>query len=112
MQNALIRIEITDEPLQTYAAKADPQTGMLRPARSRQKAYVHQGAAYPLPFMIDVQAETGPYRPGFYLIGGDIFKAGEYDGLKFWGRSMRLVPVEDVISALGAGAKPKIAAAS
>lgn len=111
--NELIRIEVTDEPLTTYAAKADPKTGMMRPPRSKQPAYVHQGAAYPVRFLLNVDNEVGPLRPGMYLMAGGVFSPGEWDSLKFRDRELTLIPVADAVKLLAEDvSKPKLAAAS
>ncbi len=107
---ALIVVEITDEPVVAGRPYADKTTGQLKPAISKQNAYLHSGARYPVPFKIIVP-EAGPYRPGSYLLSGDVFKPGEYDGLKFFDRALQLVPVADAVRQLS-GPAPKLAAAS
>lgn len=98
---AAIYVEVSNEPLIQGKPYTDKNTGMTRPAISKQNCYLHTGARYPVPFKLAVQPETGPLRPGFYLIGGtEAFKPGEYDGLKFWDRGVLLVPVADALAAL------------
>lgn len=108
---ALLYVEITDEALIPGRPYTDKATGVTRPAIAKQNAYLHTGARYPVPFKTIVP-ETGPYRPGLYLMGGDVFKPGEYDGLKFFDRALELVPVQEALRALNtfASAGPKLAA--
>ena len=110
---ALLYVEITDEALIPGRPYTDKATGVTRPAIAKQNAYLHTEARYPVPFKAIVP-EAGPYRPGLYLLGGDVFKPGEYDGLKFFDRALQLVPVADAIRALTAfaGAGPKLAASA
>jgi hypothetical protein len=91
-------IEVADEPLVLGRPFQDKITGMTKPAINKQKAYLHSGVGrYPVPFQIRLSAEMGPYQPGFYLFGGDIFKPGEYDGLKFFDRDLQLVRLVDAM---------------
>ena len=113
MTNAksLIRVEITDEPLATFPARPKKDGSGMTAPRSKQKAYLHQGNAYPTPFEISVAGEASPYKPGMYLLGGQVFSPGEWNSLKFNDRELDLVPVSDALAELGR-AKPKLAAAS
>lgn len=43
--------------------------------------------------------DSGPYRPGLYLLGGPCFAPGEY-GVKFVDRGLQLVPIEDALKAI------------
>lgn len=110
---ALIYVEVADEPVITGRPYQDKSTGVTKPAISKQHAYLHLGARYPVPFKTIVP-ESGPYRPGFYLLGGPVFKPGDYDGLAFFDRALELVPIAEAAKALGtlAPAAPKLAAAS
>lgn len=86
-------VEISAEPIVQGGPIQDKATGMLKPGIARQNAYMHQGLAYPLPFKVKVP-ESGPYRPGRYLIAGEVFKTGQY-GLDYRGADVALVPFED-----------------
>lgn len=87
----------------------DKKTGE-RKFRTRQKAYIHGGGAYPVPFKVDVDQLAGPYRPGFYLLAGDAFKLGDYEALELSDRTYKLMPIEDAVTALTALIKtPKAA---
>jgi hypothetical protein len=109
---ALIMVEITDEPIIPGRPFTDKSTGMTRPPIAKQAAYLHSGARYPTPFKIIVP-ETGPYRPGMYLLAGDAFKAGEWDGLKFSDRNLQLVAAADVVAELQKlGGKAPLSAAA
>lgn len=96
---ALLYVEITDEAIVSGRPYTDKTTGVTRPAIAKQNAYLHTGARYPIPFKTIVP-DSGPYRPGMYLLGGDVFKPGEYDGLKFYDRALELVSVADAVKAL------------
>ncbi len=109
---AALYVEITDEPVIAGRAYPDKQTGMMKPGISKQSAYLHTGARYPIPFKIMVP-DAGPYRPGHYLLAGDVFKPGDFDGLKFFDRGLALVSLADAIKNLQTlGGSPKLAAAS
>jgi len=113
--HALLLVEVTDEPLQTFAARQNKDTGMMMPGRSKQSCYLHSDARYPVPFKLDVPADARPYVPGFYCLAGSAaFKAAEWDGLQFRARELLLVPISDAIAQLTEklGQRPKIAAAS
>ncbi|PHK28015.1 hypothetical protein VF14_35420 [Nostoc linckia z18] len=86
-------VEITAEPVIQGNPIQDKQTGYMKPGIARQNAYMHQGLAYPLPFKVKVP-ESGPYRPGRYLITGEVFKTGQY-GLDYRGADLALTSFED-----------------
>jgi hypothetical protein len=110
---ALIYVEISDEPIVVGRPYADKTTGQLKPAISKQNAYLHSGARYPIPFKCIVP-DVGPYRPGMYLVAGDVFKPGDFDGLKFFDRNLSLVAFADALKALGTLSPqgPKLAASA
>jgi len=109
---ALILVEITDEPIISGRPFTDKSTGMTRPPFAKQAAYLHSGARYPIPFKIMVP-EAGPYRPGMYLLGGETFKPGEWDGLKFSDRNLQLVAAADAVAELTKlGGKAPLSAAA
>ena len=65
-----------------------------------------------MPFKIIVP-DAGPYRPGAYLLAGESFKPGDWDGLKFSDRNLQLVPVADALGELGKlTGKPALSAAA
>lgn len=98
---SVVTVEISDEPIDPGKPFTDKQTGNVRPAVGRQKAYLHSGNAYPLPFQIRVDDVSGPLRPGHYCLGGgDAFKIGQY-GPELVASKLKLVPLEDAMSQLG-----------
>ncbi|AXB79776.1 hypothetical protein [Novosphingobium sp. P6W] len=86
-------VEITPEAIIPGKSYQDKATGMMRPAQAKQNAYLHSGKAYPLPFMVKVP-ESGPYKPGRYLMTGEVFKTGEY-GLDYRGSELQLCSFDD-----------------
>lgn len=102
---SVINVEITDEPVSVGRPYQDKSTGMMRPAISKQNAYLHSGKSYPVPFKVIVP-DSGPYRPGRYLLAGDVFKPGEYDGLKFFDRTLQLIPLEVALRSLVSSVPP------
>lgn len=63
-------VEITDEPVSPGRNWTDPKTGMIKPLPSTQRAYLWTGGTYPeANFDVEVP-DSGPYRPGFYLLAG------------------------------------------
>ena len=108
--SGLAYIEITTDPVQTGKPRQNA-AGFMEAGKTRQNAYLHQGTAYPLPFKIAVDDREGPLRPGFYLIGGECFRTGQY-GPELTVSKMQLVPAEAARDALDAltGSSPKLAA--
>lgn len=82
----------------------DKKSGELKSV-TKQKAYLHGGGAYPVPFKVTVDDKKGPHRPGFYLLAGDAFKLGDFDRLEFLDRSVAFLPLAEAITALGEIAK-------
>lgn len=94
---SVLVVEVTDEALDEIKPYTDKTTGMTRPGKTKQRCYLHTGARHPVPFKVSVP-EAGPYRPGMYVLAGvDIFKPGDFDGLKFSDRTLELVSVTDAI---------------
>lgn len=100
---------ITDEPVQQGAPVQDKATGYMKPGIARQNAYLDQGLAFPLPFKVKVP-ESGPYRPGKYLMTGEVFKTGQY-GLDYRGADLKLIAFEDAVRFMTGKAAPVAAAA-
>jgi hypothetical protein len=100
-------VEITSEPVVQGNPIQDKTTGYMKPGIARQNAYLHQGLAYPLPFKVKVP-ESGPYKPGRYLMSGEVFKTGQY-GLDYRGADLALVAFEDAAKLIAT--KPLAAAA-
>lgn len=105
-------VEITDEAIEPPFPFTDKTTGMQKLIPGKQKAYLHQGATYPVPIEIEVDDTTGPKRPGRYLLAGDCFSAGQYNRPEFNARKMVLVEVDLAIAALSGTEPAKLKAAS
>lgn len=99
-------VEIDDSPI--IPAKTGTYEGQTRHTPAKQQAFMWGGRKYPLPFTIKVPDE-GPYRPGRYLVAGDVFQTGQF-GLDFRTGNMRLTPVEEALAQLSE--TPKLKAAS
>lgn len=104
-----IHVEIVNEPVIQGKPYQDKSTGMLKPAQVKQNAYLHCGRAFPLPFTVKVP-DAGPYRPGKYLMTGDVFKTGEW-GLDYRGMDLVLVPFDDAVKFMTGKAAAVAAAA-
>lgn len=105
----IVTVEVTDDPIEPGRTYTDKATGMQKPLPARQTAFVWTGKRYPVEMKLDVP-NTGPYRPGLYLIAGDVFAAGKYGRVEFNDRGLQLVSVTDAIVAFG-GEAPKLKAA-
>lgn len=107
----MIYISIEDEPIEAGKPYTDQRTGMTSIRPGKQNAYLHQGAAYPTPFKINVDDRTGPLRPGRYALAGNPFQPGQF-GLDFRSNKIELVPLEEAIKAWTAdkGGNSKLAA--
>lgn len=103
-----VHVEIADEPLEKIEW-TDKKTGEKR-HKSKQRAYMHGAGLYPVPFKIELDDTSGPFRPGLYLIAGEAFSPGDFDGLKFQDRRMKLMPLEEALAGFTGKPAAKIAA--
>lgn len=99
---AVVFVEVTDEPIQP--ARPYQKDGVTKLIPARQKIYIHQGARYPLESSIVVHDERGPLRPGRYLMAGDCFeprasKSG-YVNIGFNSMNLDLVPLDEAVAHL------------
>lgn len=70
-----------------------------------QKAFLHQGQPYPMPFDIRLGEFQAPWQPGKYVFGADSFRAGKY-GLEVE-REFSLVQMEDAQKFLQEANRPQ-----
>jgi len=101
--DSVVRVEITDEP--TIAGRSGVKDGKPWNIPTKQPAYLWQGDRYPTRLEFPVP-ESGPYKPGFYVLAGTPFKTGVVAGrivVQFDDRAVLLVPVE-VLAGLKAAA--------
>jgi len=97
----LILVEIDGSGIEQGRSYTDKATGAVKPLPGRQTAYIWQGGRYPIEVSVDVPDKTGPYRPGFYFLGGPLFQSGEYGRVGFKGtRELVLVAFDDVADRL------------
>lgn len=89
----IVRVEVTDEKIIPGRSGTNERGAYTIPAK--HVAYLWQGDRYPTRIEIAVP-ETGPLKPGFYLLAGKCFTVGDYGRLKFSDRELALVSVEDV----------------
>lgn len=92
-----IVVEISAEPVIAGRSGTNDRGAFTIPAK--QNAYLHMGAVYPTKTEVIVP-DTGPYRPGMYLLAGPMFKVGDYGRLSVDDRAIQLVAVDDAIAAL------------
>lgn len=97
----LVVVEISDEPVEPGRTFTDKTTGMQKPLPARQTGWLWSGKRHPIEVKLDVDDKAGPYRPGIYLLGGDIFNAAKFGRVEFNDRRLRLVRCSDAIVALG-----------
>jgi len=103
----IVRVEIASEPVIPGKSGISQKTNKPYTIPTKQKAYMHGVARYPVEFEVAVQEENGPYRPGFYLLGGECFVTDQY-GLQFSDRDLILVSFDDAAKQL---VEPKAKAA-
>lgn len=103
-----IHVEIANEPVIEGKPFQDKATGMMKPGTAKQNAYLHDGKRYPTPFQIKVP-EKGPYRPGYYLMTGEVFKPGQY-GLDYRGADLTLTAFEEAAKFIASAAKQPVTA--
>lgn len=92
--DACVRLEVTDAPL--IPGRSGVKDGKPWTIPTKQVAWLWQGDPYPTKIEIP-SPESGPYRPGFYLLAGTPFKVGVTAGrvtIQFDDRAVSLVPVE------------------
>lgn len=63
-----------------------------------QKAYLHQGQPYPMPFDIRLGEFQAPFQPGKYVFGANSFRSGKY-GLEAE-REYNFVPLDEAMKAM------------
>lgn len=102
--------EILDDPIEPGRPYTDKKTGAPKTIPAKQTVWLYSGGRFPLKTLVDVDDAAGPMRPGKYLLGGEIFSAGEYDRPKFDARRLKLIPLDDAVKALTG--KGNIAAAA
>lgn len=92
----LVLVEIDGSGIEPGRTYTDKTTGQQRPLPGKQTGYIWQGGKYPVEVSLDVP-DAGPYRPGFYFVGGPIFSSGDYQRLQFkGGRDLKLIAVDEV----------------
>jgi hypothetical protein len=70
-----------------------------------QKAYLHQGQPYPMPFDIRLGEMQAPFQTGKYVFGADSFRSGKY-GLEVT-REFALVPLDEAQKWLNEANRPQ-----
>lgn len=63
-----------------------------------QRAYLHTGAAFPLPFKLSLPNQNA-YPYGSYSLDSSCFRAGKYGGLEIDGYNVKLVQERNVKAA-------------
>lgn len=107
----LVLVEIDGSGIEQGRSYTDKATGAQKPLPGRQTAYFWQGGKYPAEVSLDYPDAHGPYRPGFYFLGGPVFAGGDYGRLNFkGGRELRLVSVDEVFDRVGLAGGAKKAA--
>ena len=103
----LVLVEIDGSGIKPGRTYTDKTTGQQRPLPGQQTAYFWQGGKYPTEVALDVP-DVGPYRPGWYFLGGSVFASGDYSRLNFkGGRELSLVSVDEVFDRAALAAAPK-----
>lgn len=101
----LLLLEIDGSGVDQGKTYTDKSTGQVKPLPGRQTAYLWQGGKYPVEVAIEFPEGKPPYRPGWYVLGGSIFAAGDYGRVNFKGtRSLQLVAVDEVLDRLAVAA--------
>lgn len=83
----MIRIEITDEPINTREGVKDGRAWKLR----EQAGYVFNGNRYPARFLFRLGDNHPGYAPGAYVLDPSSIAVGERDSLAF-ARELKLTP--------------------
>ncbi len=94
----IIFIEVAAKPVIPGKAGVSSKNGQPYSIPAKQVCYCHQGEDYPTKFEVPVP-DSGPYRPGRYLIAGEAFAPTER-GIRFDDRALLLVHITDAIKQL------------
>lgn len=98
---ALCLVEIDGSGIDQGRTYKDKETGTTKPLPGQQTGYIWQGGKYPLKVSIPIPEGKPAYRPGSYLMSGEMFASGQYDRIEFKGtRNMQLISVADAAQAL------------
>ena len=93
-----IVIEVADDPVLTARNGTSIKTGQPYQIPAKQIVYFHGVGRYPVTGDV-VIPDSGPYRPGFYLLAGPTFRSGQY-GVDFDERAALLMPLDQAMTAL------------
>lgn len=99
----IVRIEVTADPIIPGRSGTNDRGPWVIP--SKQTCWLWQGDKYPTRIDLAYPAESGPRRPGFYLLAGSPFKVsasvrpGASTGrvvIDFDERNVDLIPIEEI----------------
>ena len=110
----LVRIEVLAEPV--IPGRSGVKDGRPWTIPTKQSCAIWQDEPFPTRLEV-VVPDTGPYKPGFYLLAGKPLGVSAVNNrvvVSFDDRAVALIPVAEVAAALaemaGDGAPPKVAA--
>jgi len=96
----MVLVEIDGTGIEQGRTYTDKKSGLLKPLPGNQTGYIWGGGRYPVKISVEIPEGQGPYRPGNYLLGGEVFEAGDFGRPKFNGRKMILIDANDAAKAL------------
>lgn len=96
--DSVVRVEVSAEPVIPGRSGSNERGAYTIPAK--QTCYIWQGEPYPIKIDLAVP-DTGPRKPGFYLLAGKPFKVASVRDrivVNFDDRQVDLIPVESAAS--------------
>lgn len=94
--DSAVRVEVSDEAVIPGRSGSNERGAWTIPAK--QPCYLWQGDRYPIRMELAVP-DTGPRKPGFYLLAGKPFKVASVRDrivINFDDRGVELIPIEAV----------------
>ena len=107
----LVMVEVDGSNIQQGRTFTDRNTGQTKPLPGTQAAYIWQGGKYPVEVAVEFNDQNGPYKPGWYFLGGAVFASGDYGRINFKGtRELNLIECDLVFDSMAVASPTKKAA--
>lgn len=101
----MLEIELNTNDCQIQTRSVNGKNGQR--TIHEQQAYLHTGAAYPIPFKLSIRNAAEAYPSGKYTLHPSSFQVNQFGGLELNRFEMRLVPIKAPVQAA-----PKASASS
>ncbi|WP_421711326.1 single-stranded DNA-binding protein [Alcanivorax sp.] len=88
----MLEIELNTNDCQIQTRSVNGKNGQR--TIHEQQAYLHTGAAYPIPFKLSIRNAAEAYPSGKYTLHPSSFQVNQFGGLELNRFEMRLVPIK------------------